>query len=1045
MNNDEHTADEQLFNEIKASTQRDNHFPPPKFTSGRFSIPNYSIQQEIHRGAQGVVYKALQQTTNRIVALKLVLNGSFATERQRFRFEREIQLASQLNHPNIVAVFDSGVFNNQPFCALEYVNGKPLNKINLPPLDSPRGYSDRLHLAITICRAVGYAHSRGIVHRDLKPANVLIDDQLEPHVLDFGLAKSIQPETRAGFSPRTMTGEFVGTLAYASPEQAQSNPELTDTRSDVYSLGVVFYQLFTDRFPYDVDGSIVETLNHITHAEPKRPTLANAKLDLDIETILLKSLAKDPERRYQNATQLGQDLEHYLSGDPIEARRDSNWYIIKKNVEKHKKAAATALTFLGVLVGALIAITLFYFQAIEDRNLAKNAQALEAKQRENAEFRSYVARIAAADASVRIYDTHDVVRNLNNTPPEHRAFEYWYLRNQNNLSLATMGFANSKQFGHQGRIGSVDYHPRGHWLVSGGTDGRVIIWELTSGRIIGQFKYDEGIRCVRVHPNGQQLAVGFTNGNATLLIVREYSETDTVELAPSEIEYFTNDQVLNALRFSADGRTLVAACGAHSKGGQILIFDSSTGSILRELDNPNYPVLSLALSGDGKRLATGDNAVSVWDFETGRKLKRFKDLDNWIVGLAWSPDGTQIASCAYEPEAKIWNATTGDHERSLYGHRSFVSSIAYSPDGKQIATGSRDTTLRFWDAQDGAPLSTLWGQYSGIEDLAFNPAGNTVATSGTWCIKTWSAESEPKRGISSDYYQRILDLEVSPDSKRVLASDNRGTVAEWDIESQEIVEHICAAAQPPSAVRSACYSPNGKKIAWANDDGQVILRDRILKTDRIFRGHTAQVNSVCFSPDGATVYSASDDNSVRTWNVVDGTSTVFCRAKSGIKKVLVSPDGHWIVTMQEGQISVHDANQGNRVAHWQKEHDFNAHKYALAIHPNSTQIAAPIGKNQVAVWEIPTGKQLASLVDHAQLVESLAYSPDGKRIATSSREGTIKLWDTSRFQVVLTLRGFNGYGEAIAFSPDSLRLVGGIYDGSIRQWKALPFAQRPIE
>ncbi len=1045
MTDEETSGADKLFREIQEAARAGKKASLPKSNSSHITIPNYSIQEEIQRGGQGVVFKAVQESTKRTVALKLILNGSFATERQRFRFEREIDLASRLNHPNIVTVFDGGISENQPFCAIEFIDGKPLNEIELPSLESTWAFKQLIQLAKKICLAVGYAHSRGVIHRDLKPANILVDQQFEPHILDFGLAKAVQSEINEGFSPRTMTGEFVGTLAYASPEQAQANPELTDTRSDVYALGVVLYELLTGQLPYDVDGSIVETLNNISYVEPKRPTLSNAGLDLDIETILLKSLSKDPERRYQNATLLGQDLERYLNGSPIDARRDSRWYVLKKNVAKHKKVAVTAIAFLSILIGALVAITIFYFQAVEDRNLATSAQQLEIEQRKNAEFRSYIARIAAADASVRIYDTHDVVRNLNNTLPEHRSFEYWYLRNRNNLSLSTMGFADSKRSGHRESIISVDYHPSEDWIVSGGIDGRVVFWDVASGEIIDKLEFDQSVCCIRVHPDGSNVAVGFTKGDVTILNVITNQESGEVTTAPTDLVFSTDKQVLNAIQFTPDGQSLLAACGAHSQAGQVMIFDVSTGKLVQKLDNPEKPVLSLAISADGKLIASGDDTISLWNFKTGKRVMRLDGHKNWITGLSFSPDGKQIASCAYEPEVKLWSVATGDHENSLFGHSSFVNTIAYSPDGKLIATGSRDTTLKFWDAQSGAPISTLWGQYSGIHDLAFSPDGKTVATSGTWCIKTWAPDSKQNQGFGWAYHHTIMDVEVSPDSKRMLACDDHGALAEWELQTQELVERICKPVQPPIAIRSACYSPDGNLIAWANDNGLVYIRDPEQNQNRSFSGHSAQVNSVCFSGDGTTLYSSSEDKSVRAWNVSDGMSTVFCRTNSAVKNALMSPDGRWIVVMEQERIAIHDATNGNCVSEWERQPDQYETKFPLAIHPSSTQLAAPNGKNQLAVWEIPSGKQLASLVDHVQLVDSLAYSPDGKRIATSSREGTIKLWDTERFRVVLTLRGFNGYGEAIAFSPDNLQLVGGIYDGSIRQWKALPLAKRPIE
>ena len=308
-------------------------------------IPGYDVLKQIGRGGMGVVYKAVQRSTKRVVALKALLEGPFASDVARARFEREIALAAALKHPGIIPIYDSGVADGRMYYAMEHVYGLPLSdhvRTHEPSIPA------KLKLFMKICDAVGHAHQRGVIHRDLKPANILVDGDGEPHVLDFGLA-------RAGSLPDaniSMTAQIVGTPAYMSPEQAGGDPGGIDTRTDVYSLGVVLYEMLTGQMPYETTGAMGRILNQIAQAEPEPPGRINKAIDGDLSAIALKALEKAKEDRYQSIQGLQEDVGHYLQDEPISAKPPTGFYLLRKVARKHRRAIAVVVALLAVATAA---------------------------------------------------------------------------------------------------------------------------------------------------------------------------------------------------------------------------------------------------------------------------------------------------------------------------------------------------------------------------------------------------------------------------------------------------------------------------------------------------------------------------------------------------------------------------------------------------------------------------------------------------------------------------------------------------------------------
>ncbi len=359
-------ADLQGLTISSADTRTDDGSRIGTATPLPWTLPGYDIVRELKRGGQGVVYQAVQQATKSKVAIKVLLDGIHASKSARRRFEREIEIVAQLKHPNIVAIFDSGVSpDGLPYYVMEYIRGVPLTdwvRGHKPPLE------DALGIFSTVCQAVNFAHRRGVIHRDLKPSNIMVDTAGRPKVLDFGLARRMAGPIETIVS---VTQAVIGTLPYMSPEQTRGNPDEIDIRTDVYALGVILYELLTGHYPYPVAGQMAEVLRHITSTPPTPPSRqwtrdsgvqrgtirrlrsGGCPIDDEVQTIVLKALAKEPDRRYQSAGEFARDVSHYLAGEAIEAKRDSGWYRLRCSVRRHRARyfMAACLTLLMAAAG----------------------------------------------------------------------------------------------------------------------------------------------------------------------------------------------------------------------------------------------------------------------------------------------------------------------------------------------------------------------------------------------------------------------------------------------------------------------------------------------------------------------------------------------------------------------------------------------------------------------------------------------------------------------------------------------------------------------
>ncbi|MCA9298749.1 MAG: serine/threonine protein kinase, partial [Phycisphaerales bacterium] len=335
---------------------------PPDLSPTPSAPPGYRDMVEIARGGQGVVFRAIQDSTGRVVAIKML--GDLEGGAWR-RFAREIEIVATLDHPNIVTIFDSGFDGGRRYLVMDHIDGRRLDEAA-----STMSRVEALSLFVEVCRAVSHAHQRGIIHRDLKPSNILVDDEGAPHLLDFGLARRLDA---SGSIEHTATGSVAGTLAWMSPEQALGQP--ADVRSDVYALGVMLYQICTGRLPDPCEGPMLEVLQRLAHETPPAPSTIVA-IDDELETIIRTAMAREPDRRYQTARELAEDIERLMANLPILAKGEHPWYLLRKAVARHRVPIAVALLFVVVLFASSIAMTVLYANQKRLGTLADDRAAL---------------------------------------------------------------------------------------------------------------------------------------------------------------------------------------------------------------------------------------------------------------------------------------------------------------------------------------------------------------------------------------------------------------------------------------------------------------------------------------------------------------------------------------------------------------------------------------------------------------------------------------------------------------------------------------------
>ncbi len=933
----------------------------------------------------------------------------------------------------------------------------------------------RLELFIPVCQAIQHAHQKGIIHRDIKPSNVMVtlhDGVPVPKVIDFGVAKA----TNQRLTEKTLFtnyAQIIGTPAYMSPEQAEMSGLDIDTRSDIYSLGVLLYELLTGTTPFDakelLSKGYAEMQRIIAEQEPVKPstrmsTLTDEQLTVvaknrnveesalrkvlqgDLDWIVMKCLEKDRTRRYETSNGLAADLRRHLSNELISARPPTTAYLLRKLIRRNRAAFATAAVVAASLIIGLGGSAWKTHEARAANRLAEQAR-----------VEALASARAALEAQVKA--EHEQTRA---EASELKAQSRAYAAEMNVAFQALKGrnLGRARELLER-QLGRSDHDMRGfEWRY---------LWQLCRPNALESLNhygtaFDTGD--LAFSPDGKLLAYGSTN-----VVIRDVASHEVVTTLPCQV---------NALAFSPDAKVLVSGCDS-----EIILWSTRNWKKMRTLPGANR---AAAFSPDGNWLiitTRRDYGYQVWNTKTWEQEQTCliePSFLMWPNAVAFSPDGNRVVMqadreshysfrlcqlpslqlvsgfgnrsdflcAAYAPDGRHLLAGYADGslekwdlERkvvvgSAREHLGFLTAIRVAPDGKTFVTSSSDRTLQVWETETLKPLSPLQGHVGEIWSVALSPDGHFVASlSYDGTVKFWDAWTRHDPPQLAGAGERGFGF--SSDNKLLIAGTPEGVMC-WDLATLTTNWIPLAAETPGTAREVSTIDVHGTEpfVAVGRNDGRVEvwnLQTRSRQTT--WQVQTNKVRCIAFSPDGQ--FLATDAGAaVALLEVSTGREKMRVMGRGRrIKCLAFSPDGRFLAAGWEQWQSLlvwdvtHAAPSLELLVPWDSV-------ASVAFAPDSRQLVASADSaNLAAVWEIPSGKQLTTLQGHVQGTYGVGFSPDGRTIATASNDQTVKLWNLETSQEMLTLP-LGSYAGGLKFSSDGRYLAVGSWwvNPTIRLWHA---------
>ena len=984
----------------------------------------YCVRTLLGHGGMGSVWLAerVDGLFSRNVALKLVhsaLIGRVMTE----RFTREREILASLNHPNIARLLDAGFAEDgQPYLALEYVAGTPLtvycDEHRLP-------IRARLELFRQVLGAVQYAHAHLVIHRDLKPANILVTEDGQAQLLDFGIAKLLT-EGEARETELTQLGGRALTPDYAAPEQIAGAP--ITTAADVYALGVMLYELLIGERPYklkrDSRGALEEAILRADPVAPSRAVLSEKaaaaraatakKLPVtfkgDLDTIAAKALKKSPTERYATANAFDEDIARFLRGDVVLAQPDTITYRALKFARRHWVGIAVTGALMLTLAAGLVATSFEARVASTQRDAALQAQARSLTQ-------TAAARLGGADVPGAMAIILEVMadRKAADAPSPEALSVFQEARAQDALAMVFSG--------HTSGVWSAGFSPDGRQLITASNDGTAGIWDEESGRqILTLLGHSGPIAYAAFSADGERVVTASFDKTARVWDTKTGREVLLLR---------GHTDRLRSAAFSPNGRRIVTA----SLDGTARIWDADSGRELLSFSGHSGAMSSARFSPDGNSVVTAstDKTARVWDAATGREIAVLNGHTDRVFDAAFSPDGRRIVTASVDKTARIWDLSSAREIMVLGGHRLIVNSAEFSPDGLHVVTASADGSARIWDAATGREVMVMIGHRREVNDAVFSPDGRQVVTSSDdKTARVWSVAPTPPALVLSGHKSAVESAQFSADGRRVVTASDDKTARIWDAATGYELLTLVGHRQ---VLWSASFSSDGGRVVTASSDWTARIWDAATGREiSALLGYRNPVESAQFSADGKLVVTASYDNTAAIWNVASGRQIVLLRGHTDrVSGAGFSPDGRRVATASfDKTVRIWDAVSGQQLL-------------VIDGHPDPVVTAAysSDGRRLVTasldltarIWDAGTGRQVRILSGHSQLVASAGFSSDGRRVVTASPDKTARIWDADTGQQMMVLPHPDGVNSA-AFSLDGTRIVTASDDALVRIWDA---------
>ncbi len=968
--------------------------------SGEISLGDYELLDEIARGGMGVVYRARQQRLGRIVAVKVLAAGEFASAAARERFRTEAAAAARLQHPGIVAIHDVGEAEGLPWFSMELIAGG-----NLATLvrEQPLPARQAAEYVRAIAEAVQHAHDHGVLHRDLKPSNILLDPESGPRITDFGIARC------GDAGDITRTGEVLGSPGYTAPEQALGGT--ADARTDVYGLGAVLYHLLTARPPFQgptLDAIVLQ----LREADPLAPRRLNPAVPRDLETICLRCLRKDPANRYATAREVADDLARFQKGEAIRARPISVLEKAGRWCRRHPGVASLL---------ALLAVVAALAFAFVDRARREEARAKVRAESASAQLRETNTRLADALDSSELDRASDLFRagdsaealaplmRIVRRNPAHPvagprlASALWHGDFALPLPPPLIAFAVVERIQF--------FRDRRTLLVS--TNQGTQTWSAPDSQRLSEFERDTGRVRAALSPDERTLVEWDANPGGNLCILE-------VATGRRRVPPIRHDDWIHTVDFSPDGSRFVCARGFST----VQIFDTKTGAPIGDPIAHPPDMLGAAFSPDGETIATcSGRTVRLWEGRSQNLLRESPAFSAGVRLLQFSPDGRWIAAASADGMVRLLATVDAQFAGTPMRHSDRIRTIAFSADGALVLTASDDHTARVWSVPGGEPLALSMRHGDAVNSAVFSPDGARIATTSrdntarVWDVLTGLPLSQPLR-----HFEQPHCAVFAPDGATLFTGGADGMVQRWDL-------------------RAGTSGPLESERAESSADQ--LSRE----ADTLRRLHIAPdspVASVRVSPDGRTVLTAthSPGNVAQLWDAATGQPLGSAmRHNDDVLAAEFSPDGALVATASEDNTArIWDARTGARISPDLRHTRTVA---AVAFSPDSRRVATASWDGTARIWDARTGAPLARALTHDDYVTDVQFSPDGHRIATASRDRTVRVWDAASGQPLTEPLRHAAPVVRVRFQPDGQRIVAGSADGTQRIWDTPDFSTPP--